>query len=164
MSVQFPDFYEGGWPDRELLMCDLTQRWLDLLTPAGAAYTWLPDDLETQLDAGRVLVRIHRGGLGTEGLYDAAAVQVVTIAATRADSWAVMEYLRQMILSYEHGGAVRREDGTISHISFVEELVGPQQIFELDLDERMVPATFRIECRLPTTTPDYARIRESLPL
>jgi len=165
VSIVFPDWYAGGWSDRELLMLDLTQRWLDELTPTGVSCTWIPDDIETLLAEGRVVARVHRGGLGADGIVDAAAIQVAVITASRADSWAAMEYLRQMILSYTHGGPVRREDGSISLISFVEEINGPQQIEEMDLDdERIVPATFRIESKLPDTVPDYARIRESLPL
>jgi len=162
--VQFPDWYEGGWPDRELVVADLAQRFLDLLTPTGLAVTWLPEDLESLLAEGRVVVRVYRGGLGSDGLYDAAAVQLGVIAETRADSWAVMEYLRQMMLSYEHGGRVRRQDGSITEISYVEEILGPQQMPELNPDHRLVPATFRVECRLPRDIPDYAAIRESLPL
>ncbi|WP_440446532.1 phage tail termination protein [Nocardia amamiensis] len=164
MSVQFPDWYEGGWPDRELVVLDLAQRWLDLLNPPGLAVTWLPDDLNELLDAGCVVVRVYRGGLGADGLIDAAAVQLGVIGQTRADSWAVVEYLRQMLLSYEHGGEVRHEDGSVSYVSFVEEMIGPQQLPELNPDHRLVPVTFRVECRLPRGIPDYARIRESLPL
>ncbi|MGY1945338.1 phage tail termination protein [Nocardia asiatica] len=164
MSVQFPDWYEGGYPDRELVMMDLLQKYLDLLTPQGLAVTWLPDDLEELLGGGRVVASVYRGGLGSDGVFDAAAVQVGVIAATRADSWAVLEYLRQMILSYKRGGPVRREDGSITHISFVEEMVGPQQMLDFNPDHRLVPATFRVECRLPRDIPDYAEIRESLPL
>lgn len=162
--VQFPDWYEGGYPDRELVVMDLVQRFLDLLTPTGLAVTWLPKDMETLLAEGRVVVRVYRGGLGVDGLFDAAAVQLGVIAKTRADSWAVMEYLRQMMLSYKHGGPVRREDGSITHLSHVDEMVGPQQMPELNPDHRLVPATFRVECRLPRDIPDYAAIRESLPL
>lgn len=163
MSIQFPNWYVGGWPDRELLMLDLTQRWLDELNPQGVSVTWLPDNFEELLTEGRIIARIYRGGLGADGKIDAAAVQVTTIGASRQDSWDAMEYLRQMILSYQRGGTVLRADGSTTWISYVEEMVGPQQIFEMDLDERMVPATFRIECPLPRNIPDYARIRESLP-
>ncbi|MGV9818422.1 phage tail termination protein [Nocardia xishanensis] len=162
--IAFPDWYEGGYPDRELVMCDLTQRWLDELTPQGLSVTWLPDNLEEVLAEGRAVVHVYRGGLGAEGIIDAAAVQLGVITATRADSWAVLEYLRQMLLTYKHGGPVRREDGSTTQISYVEEMIGPQQLADYNPDNRLVRGTWRVECRLPRDIPDYVAIRESLPL
>ncbi|WP_280393042.1 hypothetical protein [Nocardia wallacei] len=164
MTVQFPDWYEGGYPDRELVVMDLIQTYLDMCDPAGIACTWLPDGMEDLLAQGIPVVRVYRGGLGADGLWDSAAVQLGVIAGTRADSWAVLEYLRQIMLSFDHGGAVRREDGTLTMIASITEMVGPQQLPELNPDHRLVPATFNVECRLPRTIPDYAAIRESLPL
>lgn len=162
--IVYPDWYEGGYPDRELVTLDLLQRFLDLLTPQGLAVTRLPDDLEQLLAAGRVVAHVYRGGLGEDGLYDAAAVQIGVLAATRADSWEALEYLRQMVLSYRRGGPVRRADGSITEIASTGEMVGPQQLDDFNPDNRLVPATFLIECRRPRNLPDYAAIRESLPL
>jgi hypothetical protein len=164
VSIQYPDWYEGGWPDRELVMCDLVQKYLDLLTPQGVAVTWLLDDHFALVDSGVPVAWIYRGGLSSEGLWDPAAVQLRVITATRADSWKLLEYLRQMLLSYEHGGPVRREDGSITQVASIEEMDGPQQVPEIEPDHRLVSATFNVECRLPQNLPDYAAIRESLPL
>lgn len=162
--IVFPDWYEGGFPDAELVMLDLVQAFLDMLTPAGEAVSWLTDDHTEKVNAGTPVVRVYRGGTAADGLFDPAAVQLATIAANRADSWAVMEYLRQVMRSYEHGGAVRREDGSYTMIQSVTEVVGPQQLPELNPDHRLVPATFRPVFRAPRDLPDYARVRESLSL
>ncbi|MFI7191478.1 hypothetical protein ACIBQ0_17225 [Nocardia nova] len=143
---------------------DLVQTYLDLLTPQGKAVTFLTEEDGALVDSGIPVVRVYRGGLNAEGLWDPAAVQLAVIAQTRADSWAVMEYLRQVMLSFEHGGPVRRADGSITLLSEVTEMNGPMQIPELNPDHRLVPATFNVECRLPQNIPDYALIRESLPL
>ncbi len=164
MTIAFPDFYEGGFPDRELVMLDLTQKFLDLLTPTGEACTWLLPKHYEMVAAGRPVVRLYRGGLGAHGLWDDAAVQVGVIASTRKDSWDVLEYLRQMYLSFEHGGPVRREDGSITMLSGISEMVGPQQLPEINPDDRLVPATFNVQVRRPRSLPDYRVIRESLPL
>ncbi|WP_455749939.1 phage tail termination protein [Nocardia nova] len=162
--IAFPDWYEGGFPDREEVVMDLVQTYLDLLTPQGKAVTFLTEEDGALVDSGIPVVRVYRGGLNAEGLWDPAAVQLAVIAQTRADSWAVMEYLRQVMLSFEHGGPVRRADGSITLLSEVTEMNGPMQIPELNPDHRLVPATFNVECRLPQNIPDYALIRESLPL
>lgn len=162
MTVTFPGWYEGGFPDREEVVMDLVQAFLDLCTPAGTACTYLTAEILSAVDAGTPAVRVYRGGLGADGQWDAAAVQVAVIAATRADSWAVMEYLRQILLSYERGGLVPRADGSKTAVASITEMVGPQQLPEFNPDHRMVPATFHVECRRPTTLPDYALIRESL--
>lgn len=164
MTIAFPDWYEGGYPDRELLLCDLLQKYLDLCTPTGLACTWLPADYSAQVDAGTPMVRVYRGGLGADGQWDAAAMQVAVIASTRADSWALLEYLRQILLSFDRGGKVRRADGEINTVTSIGELVGPQQIPELNPDFRMVSLTFRVECRRDRHLPDYAAVRATLPL
>ncbi len=164
MSVQFPDWYEGGFPDREEVVMDLVQTYLDLLTPQGKAVTFLTQEDSALVDSGVPVVRVYRGGLNADGLWDPAAVQLGVIAQTRKDSWTVLEYLRQIMLSYEHGGPVRRSDGSITWLTEVSEMGGPQQLSELDLDHRLVLGTFNVECRLPQNLPDYAVIRESLPL
>lgn len=162
--VQFPNWWEGGFEDTELLALDLTRRFLDMLTPQGVAVTWLTDEHTAMVNAGVPVVRVYRGGMAADGLFDPAAVQLGVIASTRRDSWAVLEYLRQVLLSFAHGGAVRRADDSISMIQSCSEVVGPQQLPELNPDHRLVPATFRIVTRYPRERPDYARIRESLPL
>lgn len=162
--ITFPDWWEGGFPDAELVALDLAQKYLDLLTPHGLACTWLPDDVNELIEAGVVVVRVYRGGLGADGLWDSSATQLGVIAATRRDSWEVMEYLRQILRSFEHGGPVRRQDGSITMVACIEEIVGPQQLQELNPDDRLVPATFRLDFRYPRDKPDYRVVRESLPL
>lgn len=162
--IVFPDWYEGGWPDREEVVMDLVQTYLDLLTPQGKAVTFLTQEDGALIDSGVPVVRVFRGGLNADGLWDPAAVQLGVIAQTRKDSWDVMEYLRQILLSFEHGGPVRRADGSITLLTEVSEMGGPQQLPELDFEHRLVLGTFNVECRLPDTVPDYAAIRESLPL
>lgn len=175
MSLVLPAWYEGGFPDRELVVMDALQPVLDLvdvLDSSGAqvydgaaprrplACTWLPADYAQRLP----VVRVYRGGgAGDVGVMsDPAAVQVAVIADTRAESWQLLEYCRQWLLSFAHGGTVIRADDSTTLIDCVEELVGPQQLPELNPDKRLVPLTFRVACRKPRGLPDYAKIRESL--
>ena len=44
----------------------------------------------------------------------------------------------------------------------IEELVGPQQLPELNFDKRMAQLNFRVVCRKPRGLPDYEKVRESL--
>lgn len=161
MSVQFPDWYEGGFPNSEALIMDLAQAFLDLCTPAGQACTWLTKEYYALVDTGAPVARVYRGGLGANGLWDSAAVQVAVLTSDRDESWAVLEYLRQMFLSYESGGLVPRADGSHTHVTTITEMVGPQMLPEENPDDRLVPATFYVECRRPVELPDYARTRES---
>lgn len=162
--ITFPTWWKGGFPDAELVVLDLVQKYLDLLTPKGKAVAWLTADHTALVDSGVPVVRVYRGGIGSNGLWDPASVQLGVIAASRADSWAVMEYLRQVMLSFNRGGAVKRADNSIAMIASIEEMVGPQQLPELNPDHRLVPATFSVEFRYPRDMPDYAAIRESIPL
>ncbi|RBO87026.1 phage tail termination protein [Nocardia puris] len=165
MTIVFPGWYEGGFPDAELVAMDLAQTFLDMLTPQGLAVQWLTADHTALVESGTPVVRVYRGGMAmASGLFDPSAVQFGVIARTRSDSWAVLEYLRQMLLSYEHGGDVRREDGSITHLASAEEIQGPQMLPGLNPDHRLVPMTFRLLMRRPPNLPDYAVIRESLSL
>lgn len=160
----YPDWWKGGYPDVELVVADLLQKFLNYLTPQGLAVTWRPDDIDELLAAGKTVVQVHRGGLGADGLWDASAVQLGVLSATRQNSWEVMEYLRQVMLAHDGGSAVHREDGSLTAVGQVYEITGPQDLTDLDPEERLVPATFHVGLRLPTL-PDYARfIRDSIPL
>lgn len=160
--ITFPDWYRGGFPDAELVVMDLLQPFLNLLTPTGLACTWLPEDYADRFP----IVRVYRGGGSEdyENRSDWAAVQLGVIGDSRADSWAVMEYCRQVMLSYRRGGRVTRADGSTTLVKSISEMTGPQMLPELSPDHRLVPTTFRVECRRPTGSPDYARVREELGL
>ncbi|WP_433568059.1 hypothetical protein ACQP1O_43225 (plasmid) [Nocardia sp. CA-151230] len=175
MSLRFPDWWKGGFPDRELVVMDALQPILntvDVLTSAGQpvldngqprrpqAVSWLPDDYASHLP----LVRVFRGGGAAAAgvMADPASVQVATIAETRAESWELAEFCRQWLLSYYRGGTVIREDGSKTLVDCIEELIGPQLMPELNPDDRLVPLTYRVICRKPRGLPDYAKVRESL--
>lgn len=123
--------------------------------PTGVLCTWLPDDTVAQIEAGGVIIRIYRGGLGADGLFDPAAVQVGVIAKTHRDASTGLEYSRQILRAYS-GGAVKHPDGSFTAILKVQEMQGPQQMPEMNPDDRLVNATFNVECRLPRDIPDYA--------
>ncbi|WP_227979983.1 hypothetical protein [Nocardia spumae] len=175
MSLTFPDWFKGGFPDRELVVMDALQPVFDTVDVTDSvgnpvldngvprrpqAVTWLPDDYAAHLP----LVRVYRGGGAADSgvLRDPASVQVACIADTRAESWELMEFCRMWLLSYSRGGTVVREDGSKTLVDCIEELVGPQMLPELNPDVRLVPLTFRVVCRAPKGLPDYAQVRESL--
>ncbi|MEV6432573.1 hypothetical protein [Nocardia sp. NPDC051463] len=162
--IAFPAWWEGGFPDSELVVLDLVQTYLDKLNPQGKAVAWLTADHTQLVESGVPVVRVYRGGMAADGLFDPAAIQVGVIAKLRRDSWEVAEYLRQILRSFDHGGPVRRADNSITMISCIEEIAGPMQLPELNPDHRLVPFTVRVDFRYPRERPDYAVIRESLPL
>lgn len=110
------------------------------------------------------IVRVHRGGGAADAdlMRDPAAVQVAVIADTRADSWKLLEFCRQWMLSFYRGGTVTRADSSKTLIDCVEELVGPQQLPELNPDNRLAQLNFRVTCRKPRGLPDYQKIRATL--
>lgn len=175
MTLVFPAWFEGGFPDRELVVEDALTLPLSMVDVFDINGQLVMDGSTprrprtcTQLPAnyGDLLpiLRIYRGGGAADVgiLQDPASVQLAAIADTREDSWALMEFCRQWLLSYRKGGTVHRKDGSKTLIDCVEELVGPQLVPELNPDKRMVPLTFRVVCRRPRGLPDYQQIRESL--
>lgn len=175
MSLTFPDWYKGGFPDREKVVADLLAPFLtlvDVFDATGAQVfdgssprrpyvcTFLPEGYSDMLP----IIRLYRGGGAADAgvLADPASVQVAVIADTREESWELMEYCRAWLLSYARGGTVVRADGSTTVIDSIGELVGPQQVPELNPSKRMVPLTFRVVCRKPRGLPDYEKVRESV--
>lgn len=175
MTLTFPDWWQGGFPDREKVVEDALAPILatvDVFDDTGAQIfdgpnprrpitcTFLPKNYSDMLP----VIRLYRGGGAADAgvLRDPASVQVAVIASTREESWALMEYCRQWLLSYTRGGTVVRADDSRTVVDTVEELVGPQVVPELNPDNRMVPLTFRVVCRKPRGLPDYQLVRESI--
>lgn len=168
------DWYEGGFPDRELVVMDCLKPALDLvdvLDDTGQQVydgvnprrpyvcTFLPKSYDDYLP----IVRVFRGG-GTadvDTMVDPATVQVAVIASSRAEAWELLEYCRQWLLTYRHGGTVVRTDGSTTLIDSLGELAGPQQVLDLNRDNRMVPFQFRVVCRRPRGR-DYQKERERI--
>lgn len=160
----FPDWWKGFLPDREFVVMDLLQPFLDQCesdtgTTIGCD-TRLPDELSSHLP----FIRVYRGGgAGDVGvLTDPAAVQLGVIGVTRSDSWELMNFCRALMWTYRDGGSVLREDGSHTYVDSITEMTGPQQIPELNPDHRLVPLTFRVTCRPPRGLPNYKQIRESI--
>jgi hypothetical protein len=176
VSLGLPGWYGGGFPDAELVVIDILQPMLnlvDVFDSNGApvldggsarrplACTFLPERYGEHLP----IVRVYRGG-GTADdniMRDSAAVQVAVIADTRQESWQLLEMCRQWLLSFNRGGSVARAGGSATLVDRIEELVGPQQLPELNPDKRLVQLNFRVVCRKPRGLPDYQKIREQLP-
>lgn len=172
--ISFPDFYEGGCVDVEELIRDL------FTVPANKAadglsgievVPWLPlsDAMEETLRAKNGYLRAQRVGgtfdLDTRQFTDRTRVSICAVTPTRALSWQVIEYVRQVMTAYREGGHVHRShpiDGSSTTFMTVPgEVVGPQLIPEQIRDERLVPVLFEIHTDRPRGLPDY---RESLGL
>lgn len=157
MAATPPAWYQGGYPDREALVIDILQPRLDEWTGATIeVVTWLPEGAMQSVDP---IVRVYRTGGGVQGdaSRDVAVVQVAVLSLNRALSWAVMEFCRQVLLAYDRLPAAKR-----SGVDVAEEVIGPQQIPDLNPEGRLVTTSWRIGCRVPRGTPDYARVLESL--
>ncbi|RJO74171.1 hypothetical protein D5S18_18635 [Nocardia panacis] len=158
--ITFPTWYSGGFPDTELVVLDLLTPFAKLVTPQITVCTWLPDI--NALSLPQVGVYRVAGGISDDGQFDHAQLQLDTIAASRADAWAVAEFLRQIMLSYADGGPVRRLDGTTTNVHSVAEVVGPEQIPEINPDSRLVPMRFQVTLTRLRPIPDYQGIRAGL--
>lgn len=161
MAFTFPEWYKGGFPDAELTVRDMLRPYLALCSPSPEVLSWLPEKYDQHLP----VVTVFRGS-GTidpeSGLVDRPQVQVSCIAKSRADSWALMEFCRQMILSYKNGGRVHHDNGSVSVVKSVCEAVGPELTPAVVFDERIALATFTLETSKSLGVPDYQGVREQL--
>lgn len=168
--ISFPALYEGGCVDVEVLIRDV------FTVPGNGAAAgltgvtvvpWLPkrEAMDAALAAGDGFLRAQRVGgtanLDTAQWSDRTRVSIAAVTGTRAMSWQLIEYVRQMLYAYREGGTVHRADSSTTFMTVPGEIVGPQLIPEQFMDERLVPVLFEIHTDRPRGLPDY---RESLGL
>ncbi|AXQ64392.1 tail terminator [Gordonia phage Neville] len=162
MPFTFPDWYEGGYEDAEKAVRAMLVPFLKLVDPKPYWCAYLPDEYSESLP----IVSSYRTGGSADPVkkfMDDAHIEVWAITERRSDSWDLLEYCRQMLLSYARGGIVTDPDsGRIFNISSVSEVVGPELTQMTVPDERAVSATFVVTTRKEAGLPDYARIRRQL--
>jgi hypothetical protein len=138
VSIGFPVWWQGGYPDIEKLMRALFQ---PLLTNVEVV-SWLPkpDVYETQLSAGKGYLRCYRTGgkINRDQNRDEPKVQLAALTRHRDDSWELIEFARQVGEAFIRGALV---PGTPTQLECSGEVVGPQLIPELIADDRLVPIT-----------------------
>ena len=152
----FPDWWPdsgGGFPDVEKLLDALYSPLLDdvIIVP----YFPKPDVYETQLKSSKALLRFARTGgrINFEQNRDEPRVQIAAVARSRAMSWELIEFCRQMLWSgFERGAIV---PGTIHKLQASEEVLGPQLIPENIVEPRLVPVTFGLYTWKPKGLPNY---------
>lgn len=146
--VQLPAGYKQAFPDQELVVLDLVQPWLNELTPQGVAVNWLPGDATKRIADGVVFASISRvPGGGVDGVLDEGVIQVAVMAASRADSWSVTEYLRSRLLDCLHGVDVAHGDGSATRVHSVTQNNTPLLPSVTVPDQRLTWATYNVTCR-----------------
>ncbi|AYR03169.1 hypothetical protein SEA_OCTOBIEN14_21 [Gordonia phage Octobien14] len=160
MTVTFPDWFKGGFPDAEAAVKAILDPFLEAMSPTPKVCAWLPDDYGDHLP----IVAIQRvgGKISDDGLTDNPLVWVWVITDRRHDSWRTIEYLRQAVLTYAKGGRVQNSAGEVFLIESVSEVQGPELTQRDVPDERAIPVAFAFETKKFASTPDYARIRGEL--
>lgn len=152
--IGYPVWYAGGCPDAERVLKDL---FTGLLTGV-AVVAWLPPDYATTLQSGTAFLRVFRMGgslnVDNKNWVDQTRIQIAALSASRDESWALIEFVRQVLYSFRDGGHVQGS-GTTTFIQVEGELTGPQLIPEQMRDERLVPVTFEIHLDRPRGLPNY---------
>ena len=155
MSPIYPDWYDGGCPDIEAVL-------IDLFTPLLGGVnvvSWFPPDYASQMAGGTSYLRVFRMGgqinIDTKSWVDQTRVQVAALCLQRDDSWALIEFVRQVLYAYNQGGSIRRADATSTFVVVPGEVLGPQFIPEQLRDERLVPVTFEVHADRPKGLPSY---------
>ncbi|OCB42937.1 hypothetical protein A5722_05145 [Mycobacterium vulneris] len=148
----FPAWYDpakGGFPDAEALVADLFKPLLDGVEFVPSLPP--PDEYEAILQQGRAIARYARTGgrINFDQNRDEPRVQVAVIARSRAKSWELIEFHRQVLWTFERGGLV---PGTPHLLQTAEETLGPQMIPETIVEPRLVPITFGLHTRKPGGT------------
>jgi hypothetical protein len=152
--ITFPAWYAGGCPDVERVLRDLFSG----LLPGVQVVSWVPPDYAASLATGTPFLRVFRVGgrinVENRNWVDETRVQLAALCTGRDDSWALIEFVRQILYAYRDGGHVL-SSGSTTFIQVPGEVVGPQLIPEAMRDERLVPVTFDVHTDRPRGLPEY---------
>lgn len=147
-SPGFPSWYRGGWVDVERLLIEFFGELLTGVT----TLTWLPPEKTVLEDIqnGTIYLRIFRTGGRIirdqdSGDIDRTHVQFAAISASRDLSWEVIEFVRNVLYSFDRGGSRMKTTGLYAVISCNGEIVGPALTAEAFRDPRLVPVTFELD-------------------
>lgn len=158
MTLVLPDWYQGGCPDIEK---DVLRPLFQPLLPNTHVVSWIPkpDVYQAELLAGKSYLRTYRTGgrWNDEENRDEPVVQFAALCATRADSWQLIEFVRQVLICFirQTGVVTPTMPGTDVKLSAEGEVAGPQLIPELLQDDKLVPIAFQFFTWKPKGLPDY---------
>lgn len=155
MTLTLPSWYQGGYPDVEKLCRTLFAP----LVPNVEVVSWLPKPsvYNQQLTTKEGYLRCYRTGgrINREQRRDEPKVQFAALTRNRDNSWALIEFVRQVLEDgYGLAGAAVIP-GTTTNLYTTGEVVGPQLIPELISDDRLVPITFELHIAKPKGLPNY---------
>lgn len=145
----YPDWYKGGYPDIETV---LVQLFSELLTGVEIV-NFLEQNAVDRLQAGTAFLRIARtsGHIDGDQQRDQARVQLAAWTPSRADSWELIEFVRQVLEAIDRGGGMWVAGAVLKAAG---EVVGPQLIPEQIRESRLIPVTYDIWVGHPATGPD----------
>lgn len=157
MTITFPSWYKGGYPIAEQVGMQILAPHLAGLGPTpGTACTQLP----LNYSAMAPIVQCFRmpGGIDGDTRMDHSILYVGAIAPNPDDDWALYEFCRQILLSYQYGGTVIMPDSTSVLIASISEMQGPEQVAEMNPQFRLTPGTFHMVFPRPRGLPNYTQI------
>lgn len=153
MTITFPEWYTGTYPNVDRVLCWLLQPYLNDVGPVAPQAMWeRPADY---LTPPAVLCYRQLGPIDPETLMDHAVAYMGVIAADPADDWALAGFCREVLFAHRDGGTVFDPDGNPYLIGSVQELEGPEQVPDFDPALRITPTTWHVTLPRPRTVPDY---------
>lgn len=166
MTIQLPDWFQGGYEDTEDALCDYFEF---LLGDGVFVCTWLPPGHYTptpETNGGtEPTLRIWRQpGLADPDLgVDETLIQIASIADTRADAWQLCSFVRAVMdPNVLERFPIPRKDGSVTKFSYSKEWLGPQSIPERIIDEKFIPVTYKLPINKRKLLPNYRQIITNL--
>lgn len=160
MSIGFPEWWTvgaAGYPNAQ----KLTRKVFDGLLTNVELTSWFPqpDKYEAHLAAGKGYLRTYRTGgrINRKENRDEPKIQIAALTRSSDDSWELIEFVRQ-VLESGYGETTSIVPGTTHKLYAVGEVVGPQLIPELILDDRLVPITYEFHTWRPKGLPNYRQL------
>lgn len=151
----FPDWYKGGFDDIEFVLKCLLEKHFVGCVPAPKVFSWLPETFRD--DMPLVCVSRVPGAIDDCEQEDTSEVLVFVMTASRAESWELAEFVRQVLMAHARGVMVDVGDYRASIVR-IERSAGPQLSVDEDaFTERMIPLSFRVTTRRRASCPDYSR-------
>ncbi|ALA06529.1 tail terminator [Mycobacterium phage Nicholas] len=152
MALELPDWYEDPFVNVENLFIDI----FSALLPGVITGCWAPDDWLEQATPDPTLwfFRLPGGQVDFQGRKDECQLQATIVTGNRDDSWALMNFVRAMLLPLQ-GDKFKMADGYTAQIRCAGEISGPQLLTPGQrIDNRVINAVFKVSVNLKTAK-DY---------
>lgn len=154
--MQFPSWFEGHFDDIEATVIAILNKHCADVSPKPTVKGWFQEGWRDLLPLINV-VRVPTIA-SDDRLIDRTLVHLFVVCETRADSWALSDFVTAVFSAYDRGGIVQVGDRRVD-VRSISRVQGPElQVEDSEFAERVIPMSFEVATRKSVKRPDYREV------